>query len=155
MFVLFCLVLYFVVCGGLGMYRRTSLYIAPATLILYFLYYEKWIQASCTGECNIRIDVFFTIPTLIAIFWVAFNNLAKLNQEKYAAMRSVENAIDSVECDQPIIRDKNSVQLPNSPIDYADKYNTRKAIRTVLGIIISMLIYIVFFHFSGIEYVTP
>ena len=155
MLVLFCIVLYFIVCGGLGMYRCSSLFIAPATLILYLLYYEDWIQASCTGECNIRIDIFFSIPTLIAIFWVAFNNLIQLNREKYATMRSEEDTIDSVACDQPINRDKDSVQLSNGPVDYADKYDAKKAIRIVVGIIISIVIYVAFFHFTGIEYVTP
>ncbi|NOQ36139.1 MAG: hypothetical protein GQ569_09630 [Methylococcaceae bacterium] len=77
--VLVCFVLYIVICGFLGYFRRLSLIVAPLSLLLY-IYYEYTLE--CTGECNIRIDFVIILPALIIIFIIAAKNLERIQDKE-------------------------------------------------------------------------
>ena len=81
MTVLVCILAYIILCGWYGFFRRASVIIAPVTLILFILYYEDWIQNNCTGECNIRIDVFIMYPLLFGVVIVGFLNLVRIEDK--------------------------------------------------------------------------
>lgn len=44
-------------------------WIVPAAVVLWIGYaaYETWVQATCTGECNIRVDLLLIWPLLLAV----------------------------------------------------------------------------------------
>jgi hypothetical protein len=44
-------------------------WIVPAAVVLWTGYaaYETWVQATCTGECNIRVDLLLVWPLLLAV----------------------------------------------------------------------------------------
>jgi len=71
-------VFYIVLVGWYGYFRKLSIVISPISLYLFVMYYESLIKLSCSGECNIRIDIFITYPLIFGVFIVGVLNLVKV-----------------------------------------------------------------------------
>jgi len=71
------IVFYIILVGWHGYFRKLSIVISPVSLYLFVMYYEDWVQQGCTGECNIRIDIFVTYPLLFGVVVVGILNLVK------------------------------------------------------------------------------
>ena len=70
--------------------RRRACLIAG---LLWFLPipYELWIQANCTGECNIRVDLLVVLPLELFVLYqtsrMAFRSFGEFRKAKKAASR--------------------------------------------------------------------
>jgi len=71
------IVLYIVLVGWYGYFRKLSIIISPLSLVIFVMYYEDWVQQGCPGECNIRIDIFITYPLLFGVVIVGLLNLVR------------------------------------------------------------------------------
>ncbi|MCK5189618.1 MAG: sel1 repeat family protein [Methylococcales bacterium] len=74
-------VFYIIFVGWHGYFRKLSIAISPISLYLFVVYYEDWIQKSCSGECNIRIDIFITYPLLLGVVIVGLINLVRIEDK--------------------------------------------------------------------------
>lgn len=61
-------------------YKNNKVHYVTATLWLFYPVYEIWVQTTCSGECNIRVDLLIIYPILLA-FLIA--SLAKIVINKY------------------------------------------------------------------------
>lgn len=52
-------------------------WIVPAAALLWILYafYETWVQATCSGDCNIRVDLVLIWPLLLVVSLLAVGSL--------------------------------------------------------------------------------
>ncbi|NOQ15779.1 MAG: hypothetical protein GQ581_01835 [Methyloprofundus sp.] len=75
------IVLYIILVGWHGYLRKLSIAISPTSLYLFVVYYEDWVQNNCSGECNIRIDIFITYPLLFGVVIVGVLNLVRIDYE--------------------------------------------------------------------------
>ena len=75
-------VLYIILVGWHGYFPKLSVAISPISLYLFVVYYESWVQSTCSGECNIRIDVFIAYPLLFGVVIVGLANLVRI-EDKY------------------------------------------------------------------------
>lgn len=65
-------------------------FIVPAAVLLWagFVPYEFWFRANCTGECNIRADLVFLLPVLLAVSLAAIVSVAQRMVRKRKANRA-------------------------------------------------------------------
>ena len=56
-------------------YKKGIIHYVTAALWLLYPFYEVWVQYSCTGECNIRVDLLIIFPiifvyTAVSVVWI-------------------------------------------------------------------------------------
>ncbi|MEW8507865.1 MAG: hypothetical protein AB2598_14290 [Candidatus Thiodiazotropha sp.] len=80
--------LFLLVCAAMGVFffalyirSKQGLQAFSAVLLLLPIAYEAWVLDSCTGECNIRVDLILLFPvellllsTLALYSWRRFRN---------------------------------------------------------------------------------
>lgn len=47
-------------------YKNGKIHYVTGALLIIYPFYEIWIQSTCTGECNIRVDLLIIYPLLLA-----------------------------------------------------------------------------------------
>lgn len=55
------------ICAVLWAYRRGRIVPATGASWLAYALYEIWMQQTCTGECNIRVDLLLIYPLLLVL----------------------------------------------------------------------------------------
>lgn len=115
---------------------RPSLILAPLSWFFYLFFYDDWIAQNCSGECNIRIDLLIVYPFLLAVLIRAIIDLTRLEVENEEASNHAK------ECDQPLKRNRKSIQSHPKNINFSDKYSFKLALYFSLFAITLILAYI-------------
>jgi hypothetical protein len=59
------------------LYSRGLIVHAAVLLWVAFVPYEIWFRANCPGECNIRADLVFLLPPLLAVALAAMISVVR------------------------------------------------------------------------------
>lgn len=54
-------------CGAFWIYRKGWIALVTGGGWLAYGLYELWVQKTCTGECNIRVDLLLIYPLLLVL----------------------------------------------------------------------------------------
>lgn len=54
-------------CGVFWVYRKGWIVLATGGGWLVYGLYELWVQKTCSGECNIRVDLLLIYPLLLVL----------------------------------------------------------------------------------------